>query len=191
MAARAEPLPPRLAGHRHLATWDLKHDRRAALAVQLIFLFVAVGFVAAALLLDLPLDSGWGTIASTVVTLASCLVYMWLHEATHGVLLTVFSGTRSHYALRLPYLTTGNDAFVGRRAFLVVALGPVALWGVVLLGLFAVVPAAANLTVYILSALNVAGSAGDFYQAFRVARLPSLAKLRDNGVETTVLIPLP
>ncbi|WP_407342131.1 DUF3267 domain-containing protein [Pengzhenrongella phosphoraccumulans] len=101
---------------------------------------------------------------SIAVTLVACVLYMWAHEATHGLLLTALSGQRSHYALRLPYLTTGNDAFVGRGAFFVVALGPLVLWGVVLLGLFMMVPADAHLTVYILGVLNLAGSGGDLFR---------------------------
>jgi len=69
-----------------------------------------------------------------------------------------------------------------------VALGPLLLWGVVLLGPLAVVPADARLTVYILCALNVAGSAGDLYQAWLAARLPGNAVLRDDGNETTVMV---
>ena len=98
--------------------------------------------------------------------------------------------TAAAFLLEVP-LGSGwrNEAFVGRESFLVVALGPLVLWGVVLLGLFAVVPADAYLTGYILSALNAAGSAGDLYQAWLVARLPPHAKLRDNGTETTVMVP--
>jgi hypothetical protein len=189
MSATTEPSAPELAGHRHLKTLDLKEDKQAALVVQLLFVVIAGAFGAAALLLDLRLASGWETWLTVVVTMVACLVYMWAHEATHGVLLTAFSGHRSRYALRLPYLTTGNDAFVGRGVFLIVALGPLVLWGVLLLGLFFVVPADTRLTVYILSALNVAGSAGDLFQAWWVTRLPAGAKLRDNGNQTTVMVP--
>jgi len=189
MSAPCEPPAPELAGYRHLTTLDLKADKQAARVVQLLFVVIAGAFAVAALLLDLPLASGWGRGVSVVVTLVACLLYMWAHEATHGVLLTAFSGHRSRYALRLPYLTTGNDAFVGRGVFLVVALGPLVLWGVVLLGLFVVMPSDAHLTVYILSALNLAGSAGDLFQAWWVARLPADAKLRDNGNQTTVMVP--
>lgn len=167
-------------------SYDLKADAAAARAVQLLSLLLAAAFVAAAFLLDLPLASGWATTMTVAVTLGASVLYMLLHETTHGVLLTAFSGQRSRYALRFPYLTTGNDAFVGRSAFLAVALGPLIIWGVVLLGLFAVLPADFHLTLYILSGLNVAGSAGDLYQAWRVAKLPATATIRDNGARTTI-----
>ncbi|WP_206673667.1 DUF3267 domain-containing protein [Pseudactinotalea terrae] len=171
-------------------TLDLKEDRRAAGRVQVIFASIAAGFVAAAVLLDLPLESGWSTVTILAVTLVACVTYMWLHEATHGLLITALSGARSHYAVRLPYLTTGNQAFVSRRAFVVAALGPLALWGMVLLAAFTVAPSDAFLTLYVLSALNVAGSAGDLYQAAQVRRLPGTALIRDDGSTTTVLVPM-
>lgn len=185
MTVPDEPVPPRLTDR--LTTLDLK-DKKAARVVQLLFVLGALAFAAAAILLDLQLASGWGTGVSIVVSVVACLSYMWAHEATHGVLLTAFSGQPSRYAVRFPYLTTGNDAFVSRRAFVVIALGPLLLWGVVLLGLVAVVPADARLTVYILCALNVAGSAGDLYQVWLAARLPGDALLRDDGNETTVMV---
>ena len=91
--------------------------------------------------------------------------------------------------MRLPYLTTGNNAFVSRRAFLLSALGPLVLWGAVFLAAFALMPTDAFFTLHILSALNVAGSAGDLYQTARVLRLPAAALIRDDGRTTTVLVP--
>ena len=179
--------PP--ATYRYAGTIDLKRDRRAAVVVQVVFAVVTAGFVGAAVLLDIPLRGRWPSGVVVAVTLATCLVYTWLHEATHGLLLTVLSGARSRYAVRLPYLTCGNDAFVSRRAFLAIALGPLVLWGALLAALLAVAPADLHLTLYVLTGLNVAGSAGDLYQARVAADLPRNALLRDDGRMTTILVP--
>jgi hypothetical protein len=54
------------------------------------------------------------------------------------------------------------------------------LWGAVFLAAFAVTPSDAFLTLYILSALNAAGSAGDLYQAARTTQLPVTALIWDD-----------
>ncbi|WP_225754645.1 DUF3267 domain-containing protein [Actinotalea sp. Marseille-Q4924] len=187
-AAHDAPILAPAAPYRYARTIDLKADRRAAVGVNVAFAVVAAGFVGAALLLDVPVRGTWPPALVVAVTLVACLAYMWAHEATHGVLLTVFSGAPSRYALRPPYLTCGNDAFVGRGAFLAVALGPLVLWGAVLAFLSAVAPPDLALTVYVLTALNLAGSAGDLYQARVALALPVHALLRDDGTVTTILV---
>lgn len=45
------------------------------------------------------------------------------------------------------------------------------------------------LPVYIVTILNFAGSSGDYFQAYAVARLPARALIQDDGKKTTVLLP--
>lgn len=178
--------PP--SDYRHHSTIDLK-DRSANVVVQLLFLALAAAFAGAALLFDVVPEGEWGTGLSLAAIIAAGLAYVWVHEATHGLLLTALTGERSRYAVRLPYLTAGNDAFVSRRNYLLVTLGPLVLWGVVLLVLLVSAPDEAFLTLYVLCALNVAGSAGDAYLAAAVVRAPAAALVRDDGNETTILVP--
>ncbi|WP_143780586.1 DUF3267 domain-containing protein [Ornithinimicrobium sp. CNJ-824] len=149
----------------------------------------AAGMVGLALLLDLPVDSAWGPWTVALVTVLACLAYMALHELTHAGLLWALTGTRPTVGVRLPYLVTGSQALLSRRTATTVALGPLVLWGLVLLGLLAVVPDQVFLTGYVLAGLNLAGSAGDLLQAWRVGRLPSSALVRDDGRRTTVHLP--
>lgn len=189
----ASPVPPTVAApraeDRPRTVLDLEEDRGAGVAVRTGFVLVAAGMVGLALLLDLPVDSAWGTWAVALVTVLACLAYMALHELTHAGLLWTLTGTRPTVGVRLPYLVTGSQALLSRRTALTVALGPLVLWGLVLLGLLAVVPADLFLTVYVLVGLNLAGSAGDLLQAWRVGRLPSSALVRDDGRRTTVHLP--
>lgn len=188
MAVR--PVPPTVTepspDHRDPAVLDLEEDRGAGLRVQAGFALVVATMVGLALLLDLPLDSTWagGTVA--LVTVLACVVYMALHELTHAALLWVLTRTRPTVGVRLPYLVTGSEALLTRRVAVTVGLGPLVLWGVLLLGLLAVVPADLFLTVYVLVGLNLAGSAGDVLQAWRIGRLPGSVLVRDDGRRTTV-----
>lgn len=123
------------------------------------------------------------------VTVAACLLFMVLHELTHGLVLWVLTRVPPTYAVRLPYLVTGSQALLRRREAVAVALAPLLLWGAVLLVLLSVVPADLFLTVYVLLALNVAAAAGDVLQAWVFGRLPQGALVRDDGRQTTVYLP--
>ena len=150
---------------------DLK-DRKVAAAIQLVFVAVAVVMVGGALLLDFPMSSGgdaWVTISVAVV---SCVVYMAVHELTHAVLLWAFSRVRPTVALRIPYLAVGGRGYLNRRSFIIVALAPVVLWGIVLVMLLFTLSSQFFLPVYVVTVLNFAGSSGDYFQAYAVARLP-------------------
>lgn len=63
------------------------------------------------------------------------------------------------------------------------------LWGAVLIVLLLTVAPQLLLTVYVVTALNFASSAGDYYQACAVARLPRSALIQDDGTTTRVFLP--
>lgn len=114
--------------HRHL-TVDFKKDRKFSVALQAIFLAVILIAVAVALIFDLPLASGWNPVVTTLVTLLLLLVYMAVHEATHGVALRVLTGTQPSYAVRFPFLSTSSPLYLTRGSVVIVALAPCLIWG--------------------------------------------------------------
>lgn len=117
------------ATHRQHLTVNLKKDKKLALAVQGIFVVVALVAVGAALQLPLRIATGWAPIVTIAVTLAACLAYMTVHEATHGVTLQLLTKVRPTYKVQFPFLTTGNHAYLTRRSTVIVALAPTAMWG--------------------------------------------------------------
>lgn len=177
------------ADYQIAATVDLKTDRRAAVTIQAGAALTVAAAITVALLLDLPLDSGWSTGVTALVTVVAVVVYMVAHELTHGATLWSLTRVRPTYALRLPYLTTGSQALLTRRHAVIVAMAPFALWAVVLSALWLTVPQDALLTVYVLMALNVAGSVGDAVQAWAFSRLAPGSLVRDDGTQTTVFMP--
>ena len=170
-------------------TVDLKKDRKAAVAVQGIFVLVVLLAAAAALLLDVPLATSWGPAVTIPVMLAACLVYMAVHEATHGVALQLLTKARPSYAVRFPFLTTGNHAYLTRRSTVIVALAPAVIWGVVLFIALLTLPADYLLSTYILLTLNFAGSAGDFVEVYVVSRQQQDALVKDDGNQIHVFVP--
>lgn len=179
--------PP--AGYHVVSTLDLTADRRASLTMQVGVALTVATAIALALSLDLPLDSGWSGGLTAAVTVAAVVVYMVAHELTHGAALWALTRVRPTYAVRLPYLTTGSQALLTRREAVVVAMAPFLLWAVVLAALWLTLPQDALLTVYVLMALNVAGSVGDGVQAWAFARLAPGTLVRDDGTQTAVFSP--
>ena len=49
------------------------------------------------------------------------VVYMAVHELTHGVFVKLFSGVKPVYFARFPFLCTGNTAFFNKTSFVTVA----------------------------------------------------------------------
>lgn len=174
--------------YRIASTLDLKEDRRAAGTIRAGFAGAIAVMVGLAVVLDLPLNSPWNGSLVAVVTVASCVVYMVVHELTHGLLLWLLTGVRPSYAVRLPYLATGSQALLTKPVAIVVALAPLVLWGMLLLGLLPTLPAELFLTGYVVLALNLAASSGDVLQAWVISRLPQSALIRDDGRETAVYL---
>lgn len=179
----AAELPP---AYRVQRTVDLKKDRRLNVTIQGVFALVAFSAVASALLLDLSLSSSLAPIVVIPVILFGCLAYMTVHEATHGVALQLLTRARPTYGFRFPFLTTGSSLFLTKRSAVIVALAPSVIWGVVLLGALLTVPADFRLVAYVLLALNFAGSAGDYVEAFVVAQQQPNALVQDEGDEIRI-----
>jgi len=92
-------LPSTYREHRMV---DLKKDKKFAGAVQGLFVLVTLVAVGAALLLELPLETSWSSILTISVTLFACLIYMAVHEMTHGVVLQMLTKVKPSYAVRSP-----------------------------------------------------------------------------------------
>lgn len=168
---------------------DFKKDRKIAIIIQAIFLVVAVLAVAIALLFELPLASAWHPVITLTVTVLAGLVYMAAHEATHGVTLRLLTGARPSYRFRFPFLTTSSSLYLTRRSVVLIALVPCVLWGLMLLVALFFVPADVRLTVYIVLALNFAGSAGDYVETALALRQPPRTLLQDTADKIYIFRP--
>ena len=125
MVANTNILPPEYEARTAV---DLKEDRKAAAAIQLVFVAVIV-MVGGRFLLDLPMSSGGDTWVTISIAVVACVAYMAVHELTHAVLLWGLSRVRPTVALRIPYLVVGGRGYLNKRSFIIAALAPAVLWG--------------------------------------------------------------
>lgn len=170
-------------------TVDLKSNRKVAISIQIGFIVIAAVMVGLALILRFPLSSGFSTWVTIVVTILACLFYMVVHELAHAGFLWLFTRIRPVVMLRIPYLSIGGRGYLNKRSFFVVALAPVVIWGLILVMLLVALPLQFFFSVYIVTVLNFAGSSGDYFQAFAIAKLPPSALIQDDGKVTTVYLP--
>lgn len=164
---------------------DLLHDRQTFLRVNKLSAGLTVGVLALGLGIYLlwpwafPL-AGWG--AQAVAALLGTAAYMLLHEAVHGVCIWAYVRRRPHFGFDGGYLWTGlKDAYFDKGSYLVIALSPVVLWGVVLLALGVALPAWFPAICFV-QAINLGGAAGDYYVAHALRSLPDETLCNDTGV---------
>lgn len=176
-------------GYDARTTVDLKTDRKVAASIQVGFVAIAAVMVGLALILGFPLSSGFSPWVTVIVTIVACLFYMVVHELTHAGFLWLLSRMRPAVMLRIPYLAVGGRGYLNTRSFLAVALAPVVIWGLVLMTLLVTLPPQFFFSVYVVTILNFAGSSGDYFQAYAIAKLPPTALIQDDGKVTTVYLP--
>lgn len=169
---------------------DLKKDKKINIAIQGVFLFIVALMIGMAVWLNFPTKSNWSTGVTVLVTVAMCAVYMIMHELIHGIFMKLLSGVRPKYFARFPFLCTGSEAYFNKRSFGIVALAPVVIWGILLCAMLALLPTDYFLSIYIVTALNFAGAAGDYFQVFAISKLSPMALIQDNGKETKVFLPV-
>lgn len=169
---------------------DLKNDKKTYIAIQGLVLFIVAIMIGLAIWLNFPTKNNWSTVATVLVTVAMCAVYMIMHELVHGVFLKMFSNIKPIYFVRFPFLCTGSEAYFNKRSFNIIALAPVVIWGVFLVAMLFVLPPNFFLSIFIVTTLNFASAAGDYFQVSAISKLSPTALIQDNGKETKVFLPI-
>jgi len=173
-------------GYRLVREVDLMKDKKLALWINLAALLVCVPLVAVRLLLhpaavasvSLP-----GLLVKAGITLAGIVGYIILHELTHGLFIRLYCGEKAEYGFNGLYAYAGKkNACFDKRSYCVIALSPVVLWGVVLLVLNLLLPAAWFWPVYLIQILNLSGAVGDAYVFFVLSKMPGDVLINDDGV---------
>ena len=179
-------LPP----HYHIErTINLAQDKHLNVLIQSCFVLITGILIGFALWADLPLSNSLNPLFSFLITVGLVLVYMALHEAMHAVFIKIFSDSRPVFRIRFPFLSVGSEAYFNRRSFIIIALAPATIWGVVLISLLVVVTNFLFLSVFILVVVNFAGSAGNYVQAYIALTSSANTLFQDNGKATALFTP--
>ncbi len=188
------------AGYREHRTVDLQKDKKKSLLINgaagaaTVLLLIAGNFllVPVSAFFDAgPDDSFWRSVLlKPVVLMVGVILYVLLHELTHGAAMKAFGASHVRFGFTGLYAYAGSEQdWFDRTAYLVTALAPLTVWGVIFAVAAALVPRSWFWVVYLWQVINVSGAAGDLYVSFLTARMPRTVLCRDTGVSMSFFLP--
>ena len=128
-------LPEHYYLHRDLRLAEDRHSLKVLLVLQL----AAAALTIAAGLLVCPLKSAFEMgAARTIMGLGfmciGLIVYIVAHEWVHGMAIRFITGRQADFGfdLKKGMAYAGCDAYLGKKAYIIIALAPLLFWGVVL-----------------------------------------------------------
>ena len=179
-------------GYREIYSVDLQKNKKVALLVNLLAIVIAVVlvvtmhfFVPISSLFDM--QNGLGSYLIRFAALSVLMiVYMVLHELTHGIAMKICGTKKIKYGFTGLYAFAGSNDYYNKKAYIFIALAPIVLWGVVLAIINPFVPLEWFWVVYILQIINLSGAAGDLYVTVKFSGFPKDILIRDYGIGMTV-----
>ena len=188
MTPNSKTLP---AGYVRIREIDLRKNRREALVVNIGAIVIAVlaalaghAFVPITALFDMSSMPAY--FARFLVLIAGYIAYIVLHEAVHGVVMYHYCQVRPTFGFAGLYAYAGSTAYFNRRSYIVIAMAPVVLWGVVLALIAPFVSAPWFWVVHFIQIGNLSGAAGDLYVTSLMMKMPEDILVCDAGVSMAV-----
>ena len=186
-----ESLP---AGYSQIMEVNLQKNKKvafmvngAAVLVMVVMFVVANFFVPVSIVFDMVQNGEFLYVfLMLLVMLASSLAYMVLHELAHAVAMKAFGTKKVKFGYTGVYAFAGSNDYYTKGAYLIIALAPVVVWGVILAVINAFVPLEWFWVVYFVQMSNISGAAGDFYVTFKFMKLPKDILVHDSGVDMKV-----
>lgn len=178
-------------GYEEILHIDLQKDNKLALIVNGLALVIMVAMIAAAAFF-VPLSTLFDykqplqMLLKAGVLVVGSILYIILHEAVHGIFMRRYCDVKVKFGFTGLYAFAGSEGYYCRKHYIVIALAPIVVWGVVLGILNVLVPAPWFYVVYILQVTNISGAAGDLYVSWRMNKLPKDILVKDTGVAMTV-----
>jgi hypothetical protein len=173
-----------------LRTIDLAKNKRENLIVNsLSLVLLAVVFVLGFLLRSDTGADGEAYLPVMFAALAAFAVYIILHEAVHGAFMWYFSKQKPRFGFSLQYAYAGSDAYFRRGPYLIIALAPFVIWGLVFGVAALMLDSVWFWLFWFLEAGNASGAAGDLYVFFVVSRMEQRILVQDDGISMRIYAP--
>ncbi len=176
--------------YRVIYSLDVKNKKLALLFNGLALLIAVIMVIIASL--NIPFitlfeskDMGSLVIKCTVL-IVGLVVYLVLHELVHGLFMKLFSDAKIRFGFTGLVAYAASDGYFHKKPYLVIALAPVVIWGIVLLVVNLLVPVSWFWIVYTLQICNIAGAAGDVFITLKLISMPTNILIHDVG--TTMAI---
>lgn len=179
-------------GYKETFSINLQKDKKAALLVNgialVIFLVLCViGHFIVPISTLFSMEQGLGLyFIRFLILIAGIIVYMFLHELVHGAAMRHFGAQKVKYGFTGMYAFAGSEDYFRKKPYIVIALAPVIVWGIVLLIINCFVGGPWFWIVYFIQICNISGAAGDIYVTYKFSKMPEDILIRDVGVAMTV-----
>lgn len=180
------------AGYREIYSVNLQRDKKTAFVVNIAALILMVIFVIIGMLI-VPISYTFGNDGSivtlwlkTIAVLAGMIVYFILHELVHGITMKHYGAKKVKYGFTGLYAFAGCEEYFSKKPYIVIALAPIVVWGVVLAAACCFVPESWFWVVYFIQIMNLSGAAGDLYVTCKFSKFPKDIRIKDTGVEMKV-----
>lgn len=174
---------------------DLQKNKKQAIIVNVLAVVIAAVMIIAGIKI-VPItalfDMSQGMVnyfLRFAVLVVGTIIYLCLHELVHGICMRHYSGIRPHYGFKGLYAYAGSDAYFDKRSYIITALAPVVLWGIVFAIVLPFVSTEWFWVVYYLQIMNISGAAGDIYVTYKFSKLPKDILVKDIGISMTVYAP--
>ncbi len=167
---------------------DLQKDKKLAVFVNLLAIVIAVVMTVPMCFLVpittlFDMSQGIGAYSIRFITIAvSMIVYMVLHELVHGAFIRIYSGKNATYGFTGLYAYAASNSFFNKKSYIIIALAPIIILGIVLLILNIAIPISWFWVIYLIQIMNISGAAGDMYVTVKFSRMPKDILVFDHGV---------
>lgn len=125
----------------------------------------------------------WRVASCIVFMIMGMILYIILHEAVHGIFIRLFTGANPTFGIDLKkgMAYAGSTWYFRKLPYIIIALAPVIIWGIILALWLDDLPANYYWYMYAIQIFNITGAAGDLYVTCRVASMPKDILARDSG----------
>lgn len=180
------------SGYNEIYSLDLQKDKKTALLVNILsLLLAALTFIVGMLIAPL---SGFFDIDDSLIDMfikigiafGGMFLYIILHELVHGICMKFFVHTKIRYGFTGLYAYAGCDAYFNKRDYIIIALAPIVVWGIVLALICGFLPIEWFWVFHFIQLINISGAAGDIYVTYKFSRMPTDILVHDTGVAMTV-----
>lgn len=179
--------------YKQIFSVDLQKNKKIAFLLNLAAVVIAVAMAVPVHILYIPITelfSFENGIKAYFIRFALLMVliilYMVLHELVHGVTMKLFGTKKVKYGFTGLYAFAGSDDYYGKSSYIIIALAPIVVLGIVIAVVNALVPAEWFWVIYFLQISNVSGAAGDIYVTLKFSTFPKDILVKDSGVGMTV-----
>lgn len=172
-------------GYKEIFKIDLMNNKKMFIIVNLLNLVIALIMIVIGLFIE-P-----GFLDTSPVGFTFFFIGMWvyiiLHELVHGVFMKGFSKQRPYYGFKGLYAYAGSKAYFCKSHYIIIAMAPVVIWGIVLAAINLFVPEVWFWPVYLIQVVNISGAIGDLYVTYLMSKMPEDILVQDNGADMSVL----